>query len=80
MEVGLKDGSWGAQDGRRDSCLKFPFLLHYGAVMGVREGTSGTSGEVTWRRTQNGVELKTSKRKVKKNVEIKQKQEKPETP
>ena len=51
--------------------------------IGVREGTSGTSGEVPWRQTQNGVGLKTSKRKVKKNDEMKKKQEKdrlPETP
>ena len=48
--------------------------------IGVQEGTSG---EVPWRWTQNGVGLKTSGRKVKKNDEMKKKQEKdrlPETP
>ena len=60
--------------------LRYTIYIVY---IGVREGTSGTSGEVPWRRTQNGVGLKTSGRKVKKNDEMKKKQEKdrlPETP
>ena len=58
-------------------------LLIYVSCIGVREGTSGTSGEVPWRPNQNGVGLKSSGRKVKKNYEMKKKQEKdrlPETP
>jgi len=45
-------------------------------IIGVREGTSGTSGEIPWRWTQNGVGLKTSGRKVKKNDEIKKNKKK----